>query len=175
MIWAWLTMDDVQRFLVVILKEIMVNHQILGLANPFMINPALPTLRKQRRSWRFPAAFIILLGIWNNFIYFGENHDQLHCEKEQLRFLKCGVDAGSLPWSWNINQVGASFLGCHHTKMFVGISFHKLYIMSKRTRVILYIYMKEGIFPDRLTYFYSTKKNAFRNIYIYVCQPGVDI
>ena len=41
--------------------------------------------------------------------------------------------------------------------------------------IYIYIYVKEGIFPDRLTYFYSTKKNAFRNIYICVCQPGVDI
>ena len=33
--------------------------------------------------------------------------------------------------------------------------------------------MKEGTFPDRLTYFDSTKKNAFRNIC--VCQPDVDM
>ena len=46
---------------------------------------------------KVPRSIHHLLGIWINFIYFGENHDQLHCEKEQLRFLKCGVDAGSLP------------------------------------------------------------------------------
>ena len=93
MIWAWLTMDDVQRFLVVILKEIMVNHQILGLANPFMINPALPTLRKQRRSWRFPATLIVGLVSGSMWVILGKTMINCIVKRNNSIFLMRG-------WPW---------------------------------------------------------------------------